>query len=193
MSAFPDPSHSTLRIVIVDAYAPSRDALRDVLAVEGGLSVVGAACDGAEAVSLVREHCPHVMLVDVGKPRVGGLQTLRQLVDSGTGVPAVVLTDSLASMEAVAALALGARGILPKNVLPSARYECVRTVARGDYWIGRERVCDVVEAWQHVRAEQRLDPAVAATMLRLQARFADALTYEPRARQSRADHLRFGS
>lgn len=193
MTASPDAGQSTLRIVIVDALAPSLDALRDVLAVEGGFSVVGATCDAAEAVGLVRARCPHVMLVDVAQPRVGGLETLRLLLDSGTGVPTVALTDSMADMEVVAALALGARGILPRNVLPSARYECVRTVARGDYWIGRERVCDVVEAWQHVRAEQRLDPADAATLLGLQVRFADALKHEPTTRQSGLDRLRFGS
>lgn len=167
MTVSPDSGSHTLRIVIVDPLAPSRAALRDALAVEGGLSVVGAAGNGAEAVGMVRARCPHVMLVDLARPRVGGLETLRQLTDSGTGVPTIILTDSLADKEVVAALVLGARGILPKNVLPSARYACVRAVAEGDYWVGRERVCDVVDAWHHVHAEQRPDTAGAATLLGL--------------------------
>jgi DNA-binding NarL/FixJ family response regulator len=169
------------------------DALRDALAVEGGLSIVGTAGNAAEAVAVVRAHRPHVTLVDVATPRVSGLKTLRHLTDSGMGVPTVALTDSMASMEAVTALAFGARGILPKNVLPSVRYECVKTVARGAYWIGREQVNDVVEAWQHVRAEQQLDAAEAATMVRLQARFVKTLTDDARTRHSGGGRSGFGS
>jgi two-component system, NarL family, nitrate/nitrite response regulator NarL len=150
-----DPSR--LRIVIVDAHILSRDALRAVLEAGGGYSVVGAACDGAEASQLVHERRPHVLLLDLAIPRVGGLDALRQLRD--TGVPTVVLADALTDMEVVDALTLGARGVLLKDALPSVLYECVRTVAEGAYWIGNERVPDVVDALRRVRDEALSAPA----------------------------------
>jgi DNA-binding NarL/FixJ family response regulator len=154
---------TTVRIAVVDALAVSRDALRLVLGAETGFSVVGAACDGAEAVSLVRAQCPHVLLLDVAMPRVDGLDALRQLRDSGTGVPTVVVADAMAGLEVVAALTLGARGVLFDDAWPAALCDCVRAVAQGDYWIDKTRAGDVVEAWDRVRAEPWLAPAVALT------------------------------
>lgn len=150
-----DPSR--LRIVIVDAHILSRDALRAVLEAGGGYSVVGAACDGAEAGQLVHERRPHVLLLDLAIPRVGGLDAIRQLRD--TGVPTVVFADALTDMDVGDALTLGARGVLLKDALPSVLYECVRTVAEGAYWIGNERVPDVVDALRRVRDESLSAPA----------------------------------
>jgi DNA-binding NarL/FixJ family response regulator len=137
-------------IVIVDAFAASRHALRCELAAEGGFTVVGAAGDGAGALDVIRTHRAHVLLLDAAPPRTGGLETLRHLRDSGTGVPAVILTDSMENPEVVPALMLGAHGILPKGALPSARGECMKVVARGEYWIGTDPARDVVEAWQRI-------------------------------------------
>jgi DNA-binding NarL/FixJ family response regulator len=152
-----------IRIAVVDSLAASRDALRRVLDAVSGFLVVGAACDGAEAVTLVRAQRPHVLLLDVAMPRVGGIDALRQLRDSGTGVPTVVVADAMAGLEVVAALSLGARGIVFSDAWPSALCECLRAVAQGDYWMGKARVADVVDAWDRVRAEPWLVPAVAST------------------------------
>lgn len=175
-SSYPPPGltpgpcfdESTLRIVIVDALALSRDALRVVLAAEGGLSVVGAACDGAEAVGFVCAHRPHVLLLDVAMPRVGGLDALRHLMDSGTGVPTVILADAMTGIEVVNALTLGARGVLLKDAFPPVLYECVRAVADGAYWIGNERVRDGVDALRRVREEALPASAGAWTPRELQ-------------------------
>jgi DNA-binding NarL/FixJ family response regulator len=159
---------STLRIVIVDALALSRDALRVVLAAEGGLSVVGAACDGAEAVGFVCAHRPHVLLLDVAMPRVGGLDALRHVMASGTSVPTVILADAMTGIEVVDALTLGARGVLLKDAFPPVLYECVRAVADGAYWIGNERVRDGVDALRRVREEALPASAGARTPRELQ-------------------------
>jgi two-component system, NarL family, nitrate/nitrite response regulator NarL len=141
----------TLQLVILDAFTLSRDALRVVLAAEGRFSIVGAACDAAEAVRFVRAYRPHVLLLNVAEPRVGVLDTLRTLRDSDTGVSTVVLVDAMTGIEVVNALTLGARGVLLKDASPLVLYACVRAVAEGAYWIGTERVCDVVEAVRRVR------------------------------------------
>jgi two-component system, NarL family, nitrate/nitrite response regulator NarL len=140
-----------LRVAILDALTVSREALRLVLDAERGFSVVGAACDGAEAVSFARAHRPDVLLLDVAMPRVGGLDALRQLRDSSPGVPTVVLADAMTGMEVVNALTLGARGILLKEARLRVLFECLRAVAEGAYWVGDERVRDVVDALRRVR------------------------------------------
>jgi two-component system, NarL family, nitrate/nitrite response regulator NarL len=159
---------STLRLVILDALALSRDALRVVLAAEGRFSVVGAACDCAEAVRFVRAYRPHVVLLDVAEPGVSGLDALRTLRDSDTGVSTVVLVDAMTGIEVVNALTLGARGVLLKDASPLVLYACVRAVAEGAYWIGTECVCDVVEAVRRVREEALPAPAGELTPRELQ-------------------------
>jgi DNA-binding NarL/FixJ family response regulator len=158
------PSRPAVRIAVVDALTVSRDALRLALDAVVGFSVVGAACDGAGAVSLVRAHRPNVLLLDVAMPRVGGFEALRQLRDAGTGVPTVVVADAMAGLEVMAALSLGARGVVFNDAWPSALCDCLRAVAQGEYWMGEAPVADVVEAWARVRAEPWLEPAVASTV-----------------------------
>lgn len=142
-----DPS--TLRVVIADSLAMSRVVLRSMLARHDGCAVVGETFDGAGAVQLVREQRPQVLVVDLAMPRV--FDALRQLRDSDTGVRPVVVAAAIRGQAVVTALTLGARGVLRRNVRPSALAACVRTVAQGGYWIGEDRVEDVVDAFERVR------------------------------------------
>ena len=164
MAASPRPPSSArriLRVAILDALTMTRDALRTVIDAEPGFSVVGAVGDGAEAVSIVRSQAPHVLLVDVGEPRIGGRDTLRQLRDSGTGVPTVVLADAATDVKAADALTLGARGILPKDARLRVLFDCLTAVAEGAYWIGNEGVHDVIDALHCVRTGSGLGPVGA--------------------------------
>lgn len=167
-SPFLSSRHPALRVAIVDALTLARDALRVVLAAESGLLVVGAADDGAGAVKLVCEQRPHVLLVDVAAPGSRGLETLRTLRDHGMPVPTVVLADALKGMDAVIALTLGARGVLLMDAVPTVLYECVRAVAEGAYWIGRERVGDFVSALRRFRDDVLASPAERLTARELQ-------------------------
>jgi len=153
-----------VRVAILNAFTPTRDALWTVVDAERGVSVVGAACNGAEAISVVRAHRAHVLLLDGAMSWGGGLDALRQLRGSGTGVPAVVLVDSLTGADAVNALRLGARGILLKEQRLRVLFECLRAVAEGAYWVGNERVRNLAHALRRVReaghpevADRRLD------------------------------------
>ncbi len=139
----------TLRVVIADGLTMSRITLRSLLARNNGCAIVGETFDGAGAVKLVREQRPHVLVLDLAMPRV--LDALRQLRDSDTGVRPVVVAAAIRSPAVVAALTLGARGVLRKNVRPSVLSACVRAVAQGAYWIGEGRVEDEADAFDRVR------------------------------------------
>jgi DNA-binding NarL/FixJ family response regulator len=153
----------TVRVGILDTLALTRDALRLVLDAASGFSVVGAAGDTVQAVNLVRALRPHVMLLDVGMPRLGGCDALRQLRDSGTGVPTVVLSDAMTGTEVVDALTIGARGFLQKDAPLRVLFECLRAVAEGHYWVGNERAGDAVDALRRVHDARRPAPAGATT------------------------------
>jgi two-component system, NarL family, nitrate/nitrite response regulator NarL len=154
---------SSLRIVIADARAMFRNVLRLQLEAEDGLSVVGTACDSQEAVRCVLDRRPHILLFALDLITAGDSDALSQVRDSDTGVRTVVLAGVTTRPAAVTALTLGVRGVLYEDSLPSELCGCVRAVAEGDYWIGNERVFDVVDALHCARAEASPEPANVLT------------------------------
>jgi two-component system, NarL family, nitrate/nitrite response regulator NarL len=153
-----------VRIVIADDHTLFRDALRAVLTTEAGFSVVAEACDGDDAVRQVVEHGPDVLLLDLDMPRASGLDALRQLNASASGVRAVILTAAISNADVVTALTLGAFGVVLKDVVPSVLCDCVRSVARGTHWIGHEHVRDLVHALRRFQPAPAPSPTPAETL-----------------------------
>lgn len=70
-------SESTIRVVIVDDHAVLRSGLEQLLAGQSDLEVVGTASDGAEAIDLVRQLTPDVVLMDIQMPGMDGVAATR--------------------------------------------------------------------------------------------------------------------
>ncbi len=72
---------STTRILIADDHPIFRDGLKRLLESEREFKVVGEACDGVEAVNMVRQLKPEILLLDLAMPRRPGLEALREMSD----------------------------------------------------------------------------------------------------------------
>jgi DNA-binding NarL/FixJ family response regulator len=116
--------------VIADDHRLFRDGLRETLG-EAGMEVVGEAADGAEAIALVRELAPDVVVLDLKMPGVSGLEALRQIEHHSADVQAVVLTVSLADADVLEALAAGACGYMLKDTQADRLADGVRQAAEG--------------------------------------------------------------
>src|SRR5438874_2471395 len=135
------------RIVIADDHPIFRDGLRRLLEAEHEFKIVGEACDGMEAVKLVRQLKPEILLLDLAMPRRPGLDALREL-SAGTesnSVRVILLTAAAEKDQIVEALQLGARGVVLKDSATQILLKSIRAVMQGEYWVGRESVSNLVQ------------------------------------------------
>jgi two-component system, NarL family, nitrate/nitrite response regulator NarL len=136
-----------VRLVIADDHPIFRDGLRRLLEAEADFKVLGEAADGAEAVKLVRQLKPDILLLDLAMPKHPGLEALRDLSTPGntTQVRVILLTAAAEKTQIVEALQLGARGIVLKDSATQLLLKAIQTVMAGEYWVGRESVSNLVQ------------------------------------------------
>jgi DNA-binding NarL/FixJ family response regulator len=120
-----------IRMVIADDQAVVRGGLRMILESEDGIEVAAEAADGKEALDLVREHDPDVVLMDIGMPELDGIEATRRLTAAGTRARVLVLTTYDLDENVYDALKSGAAGFLVKTDSPARLVDAVRVVAGG--------------------------------------------------------------
>jgi two-component system nitrate/nitrite response regulator NarL len=160
----------TIRVVIADDHPIFRDGLRRLLGAEPGFEVVGEAGNGPEAVAKAAALRPDVLLLDLAMPNGNGLQALQDLLDLRLPVRPVLLTAAIDSADTVKALRLGARGVILKESATQLLFKCLHCVMNGEFWVGHERVQDIVEQVRRTEndASRELTPASRLTKRELQ-------------------------
>ena len=124
--------------MIADDHAIFRDGLRRLLVGESDFAVVGEASDGKQAIALVRELKPDILLLDLAMPRVPGMEVLRELARDDDPVSTILLTATIQPFEVTCALQLSVRGIVLKASPPEVLLKCIRSVSRGEHWVSSE-------------------------------------------------------
>ena len=146
----PDQVH----ILIADDHPAFRFGLRKLLESEPGLLVVGEAADGEEALKMVRQLKPQLLLLDMSMPKMQGLDALRGLSESEFHPLTIVLTASIAREQVIEALQLGAHGIVMKHSATHLLIKSIRSVIAGQYWLGHESISDLVNVLRRVTVQQ---------------------------------------
>jgi DNA-binding NarL/FixJ family response regulator len=120
------------RILLADDHALVRRGVRLILDAEPGLRVVAEAGDGAEAVALAKEHKPDLAILDIGMPRLTGLQAARELSRVAPGVRILILTMYDNEQYFFEALKAGASGYVLKSVADRDLVEACRAAMRDE-------------------------------------------------------------
>ncbi len=124
------PADSVPSVVIVDDHHLFRSGVRAELGAE--LEVVGDAGTVEDAVALIREQRPDVVLLDVHMPDGGGVEVIARLSDECQDIRFLALSVSDAAEDVIAVIRAGARGYVTKTISAAELADAVRRVAGGD-------------------------------------------------------------
>src|SRR5262245_55830533 len=106
-----EPSTTGVRVLLVDDHDLFRTGLRTLLE-EQGIEIVGEAANGDDAIQLVKEHAPDVVLMDLEMPGKRGIEATREIVSAAPLTRVVVLTISDQDADVMDAVIAGACGYL---------------------------------------------------------------------------------
>ena len=121
-----------IRVLVVDDHPVVRTGLAAVISLEPDFELVGEAEDGAQAVAMVREQRPDVVLMDLRMPRMDGVTAIRAITKDFPQVRVLALTTYDGDVSIHRALEAGARGYLLKDMLLTEVVTAIRAVYRGE-------------------------------------------------------------
>ena len=120
-----------MRVLLADDHAIVRRGLRSLLESEPGLDVVGEAADGLEALRLCSQLHPDILIVDIGMPKLNGIDVAERAQKLDRPPRTVILSMHSDESYIIRALAAGARGYLLKDATDEDLIPAIRAVAAG--------------------------------------------------------------
>lgn len=103
------------KVVIAEDHTILREGLRALLSTRNNLQIIGEAGDGREAVRLVDQLAPDLLLIDLSMPKLNGIEAIKEIKSSHSRIKIVVLTVHKSDEYILASLAAGANGYILKD------------------------------------------------------------------------------
>ena len=123
------------RVVIADDHRLVRAGIAALLADIPGVDVVGEASTGSEAVALVADLSPNLLLLDVAMPGMSGLDALALINEADPDVRVIILSMHDSEEHVLRALKLGAVGFMLKSAAPEELAQAIQAVGEGHTWL----------------------------------------------------------
>lgn len=140
-----------IRIVLVDDQRMSRQITRRLLSMYADFVVVGEARDGIEALEVVEQALPDVVLMDVHMPLLDGVETTKRMRSMYPDVKIVLFSSVNHDSYVTEGMRAGAIGYLPKNTAPDVLVAAIRAASEG-----RQLGTDGLHVQPPARVRQRL-------------------------------------
>ncbi len=147
-----------INVGLVDDQSLVRQGIRTLLELGGDIRVSFEASGGEEALEKLEHHAVQVLLLDVRMPRVGGLEVLKRLKESGRDLPTLLLTTFDDDEVVLEAVKLGAKGYLLKDVSLEQLLGAVRSLAKGGQQVQPAVTERVLQALRGTGTGSKLEP-----------------------------------
>ncbi|MCM3115313.1 response regulator transcription factor [Neobacillus sp. MER 74] len=142
----------TTKIVIIDDHQLFREGVKRILEFEKSFQVVAEGEDGSEALRLVEEFQPDVVIMDINMPQVNGVEATRELVDKYPDTKIIILSIHDDENYVTHALQTGAIGYLLKEMDADALIEAVKVVADGGSYLHPKVTHNLVNEYRKLAA-----------------------------------------
>ncbi|MCF6178251.1 MAG: response regulator transcription factor [Geopsychrobacter sp.] len=151
-----------IKVALADDHALMREGLTLLLQGQADMEVIGEASNGVEALETARRCRPDVMLLDIGMPRMNGLETLALIRKSVPGTRLVILSRYEKEAYVHQALKAGALGYVVKGAPSTEMLGAVRAAADGKFYLSSQVQASVIESYvedrrSHARHGEHLE------------------------------------
>ncbi|MBI4203295.1 MAG: response regulator transcription factor [Chloroflexi bacterium] len=147
-----------MSIVVADDHSIVRHGLKALLEAESEFAIVGEAADGDEAIHLVNELTPDVLIVDMVMPGRGGLEVIDEIRNSSPGTKIVVLSMHRNEAYVQASLRNGASAYVLKGSPSSELMEGIRAAVSGKIFLSQPLSERAIEAYAQRLTPEEIDP-----------------------------------
>jgi len=127
-----------IRVVIADDQRLLREMLRLTLRQEKGIEIVGEAGNGLQAIDVISDLKPDIVLLDIIMPEMNGIKVLPAIREKSPKTKALMLTVAKDEAMILKALKAGAKGYLSKDVGISDLIKAIQAVHQGELWVERK-------------------------------------------------------
>jgi len=134
-----------IRVVIADDHRLLREMLRLTLRQERDIKIVGEAANGLQAIDVISELKPDIVLLDIIMPEMDGIKVLPAIREKSPKTKALMLTAAKDEAKVFKALKAGAKGYLSKDVSISDLIKAIQAVHKGELWVERKLMARFVE------------------------------------------------
>ncbi len=158
--------NNTIRVVLADDHVFVRDGIKSLLETEDNIIVVGEATDGLEALKIVEENKPDLLIVDIRMPHLTGIEVVEKLRSQNNFVKVIVLSMHESEEYVLKSIKAGADGYLLKGSSKEEFLKALHTVANGGkYFTGDISSILINQLSNTVATEQKsnLDEDIAIT------------------------------
>jgi DNA-binding NarL/FixJ family response regulator len=125
-----------IKVILADDNPRVRSGVKTILESQGDITVVGEASNGEQALHLVDDIAPDVLILDIEMPVFNGIEVASTLKTGGTTMPILVLSAYDDNQYILELLKSGVSGYLTKDEVPDILIDAVRGVVRGEYgWV----------------------------------------------------------
>src|SRR5882724_3702754 len=144
-----------IRILIADDHPVVRLGIKLSLKAQRDMTIVGEACDGVEALTLIKEQLPDVVLLDLRMPRMDGLDVIAEVNASRLPIKVIIMTTFETEADVCRSLKAGARGYLPKDSSLEEILDAIRQVNSGGTYLPARIVQKIAEGLRNPELSPR--------------------------------------